>query len=750
MTELSFTVDSALLRELGEKLVETVHLALAELIKNAYDADATSVTLRFKTNQEGEEEIHIIDDGIGMNFDEVEAYWMNIATSNKADNTISRKFGRYKTGAKGIGRFCCRRLGTTLTLLTVGTSCKNGTTEIQKTRVEFLWDKFEPGKDVTDIKCPGEQAVVEDTPTGTTLIIGNLTDEGLGLKGYNWLKRELAMLAANRGTESKGFEADPGFNIILDIPDLEGVLIDIRDGLIESGWATLTARINTKHQAIYELDAMGIGKVKRISSKLFPTLKDITLKLGILVYNIDQMRDRSILSKGTLKKILPDWGGVQVRYQGFRVSPYGDDDWLDIDRDRGLRRRIPEANELHVFAKSLKNIDADRVLLNMLSMRSYVGSVDIGRDSEGFEMKANREGFVASDAVKELKEFVRFGIDWSTIYRDYYLRKKAIEEAANAQQQFEEISGETIDSEEQIVESGFNYLEKEIDSILSYLPEKKRKEVKKSFDSTGQAIIKHDNKTREELLHLRLIASTSTLILVFAHEVKSLLGQLENTRNNLSIIEEILQENDRSLIKENREILTDLKARFKELLELTSLVGTVEKGAKVLQLSLSERIARAVDIFKLITNRYDIKINYGEVPRNIVVKSLLESELYAVLLNILSNSIKSVIAAGGGTRKIEITAERIDGKTKLTVKDNGLELSPNHFEAVFVPFQADPGGELYHNLDTMLNKEDKHIVGTGSGLGLSIVRDILTARKNSIYFIEPEGNWKNQLEIELT
>ena len=43
--KLSFVVDSALLSELGERLVETDHLALAELIKNAYDADATEVTV---------------------------------------------------------------------------------------------------------------------------------------------------------------------------------------------------------------------------------------------------------------------------------------------------------------------------------------------------------------------------------------------------------------------------------------------------------------------------------------------------------------------------------------------------------------------------------------------------------------------------------------------------------------------------------------------------------------------------------
>jgi hypothetical protein len=51
--KLRFSVDSALLSELGEKLVESVHLALLELVKNAYDADATHVTVRMVSTPTG-------------------------------------------------------------------------------------------------------------------------------------------------------------------------------------------------------------------------------------------------------------------------------------------------------------------------------------------------------------------------------------------------------------------------------------------------------------------------------------------------------------------------------------------------------------------------------------------------------------------------------------------------------------------------------------------------------------------------
>ena len=100
MDYLNFSVDSALLRELGEKLVESVHIALAELVKNAYDADATEVKVEFVKNESGEDEIHITDDGIGMNFNDVQNYWMRIATSVKGKNRVSLIYGRRRTGEK--------------------------------------------------------------------------------------------------------------------------------------------------------------------------------------------------------------------------------------------------------------------------------------------------------------------------------------------------------------------------------------------------------------------------------------------------------------------------------------------------------------------------------------------------------------------------------------------------------------------------------------------------------------------------
>jgi signal transduction histidine kinase len=367
--------------------------------------------------------------------------------------------------------------------------------------------------------------------------------------------------------------------------------------------------------------------------------------------------------------------------------------------------------------------------------------------AEGFEIKVNREGFLESPAVEELRSFVRFAIEWSTIYRDYYIRAKAEEEAEAAREYLEEVMEQDIEEGKE-VESAVNYIQVEVDNIASLLPKEKGETFKKSVKTAIQFILKHEESNKEELAHLRLIAATSTLLLIFSHEVKSLLGMLETSKNTIQLMEEKLPNQEQEKLKKIREGLSDLKVRFRELLDMTSLVGIDSKREKPKQLVLKERISRAVNMFQLIKNSYDIIIEYDNIPNNIVIKSILEAELYAILLNIFSNSIKSVIAAGG-TKKIEISAARSRGKTVITFRDTGIKLDPARYEEVFYPFLADPDGMLYSSLDKMLNPEDKYIVGTGSGLGLSIVKEIVQARNGQILFKSPQKKWNNELEITL-
>ena len=110
MENLNFTVDSALLSELGEKLVETVYIALVELVKNSYDADASWVKISFLKFGDGFEAnanstIIIEDDGVGMTEETLRDHWLSPATPvkrlGKITNDTTPK-GRKIQGEKGL------------------------------------------------------------------------------------------------------------------------------------------------------------------------------------------------------------------------------------------------------------------------------------------------------------------------------------------------------------------------------------------------------------------------------------------------------------------------------------------------------------------------------------------------------------------------------------------------------------------------------------------------------------------------
>ncbi len=741
MTTLKFTVDSALLGELGERLVEKVHYALVELVKNSYDADARHVTVKFIENDSGINEIHIIDDGVGMNFADVQAYWMHIATTNKLSSDVSQKYGRPKTGSKGIGRFCCRRLGKKLTLITTG---KSGN-KYEKTDVTFRWVDFKPGTKVTDIECKGNQQTFKTGETGTTLIISELADEW-STRGYNYLKRQLAVLAANRGARRSGFNEDPGFNILLEAPGFEGEIRDLRADLIKAGWGTLRASISKSHKAVYELDALRIGKRTIVAEKRFTHLSDIKLEIGIMILEKDRMRDTSLVSMGTLNEILPEWGGVQIRSKGFRVYPYGDDDWLNIDEDRSYRRGTP-SNELQAFAATLRGVNPQRALLNLASMKNYIGNVEIGSEAKGFVMKANREGFLHSKEFDELVEFVRFGINWATIYYDFYLRENFREEADQSRIAFQESMGAIIESPK-IVEAAVSYIDKEFKNLVSSLPAKQRQPVSKAFYNATEAIITHEQSNKEELRHLRLVASTSTLLLVFSHEIRALLGLLDDISSQIILLKKKLPEDQANKSEAISNRLKDVKDKFKDLLKMTSLFSIASQKEEPKILALRERADKTVSMFDLIRKRYSIDINSDGIQNSVMVGPIYEAELYSILLNLLSNSIKSVIAHGG-VRKIYLAAIKDGKKVSLRVMDTGIGLDPNKDNRIFLPFKADQNGKLYSALEKRLNPEDKYVVGTGSGLGLSIVKEILSARNGDIKIMPPDKEWHAIMEITL-
>lgn len=201
-------------------------------------------------------------------------------------------------------------------------------------------------------------------------------------------------------------------------------------------------------------------------------------------------------------------------------------------------------------------------------------------------------------------------------------------------------------------------------------------------------------------------------------------------------------------MSELAEDIENAKQRFRDLVELTALVGAVGKQVDAVDLNLEQHVSRAVKCFDLISKDYDLDIDTSKVPKGLVVGPLVPGELYAVLLNVLSNAIKSVIASGK-KKRIRFVAHTHGKQVALEIMDTGLGLSAEQYDAVFATFVSDPEGRLYEKLERNLNPQDQLIFGQGSGLGLSIVRDILESRGGSAAFIAPEGDWSATLRLIL-
>src|SRR6266480_5830724 len=108
-----------ILRTLGEELISSETVAILELVKNAYDADARLVLVQFvESLDKGQGRIDLIDDGHGMDLSTVQSAWMEPATDIKKKARYSKFLKRRLLGEKGVGRFASARLAQELELVT--------------------------------------------------------------------------------------------------------------------------------------------------------------------------------------------------------------------------------------------------------------------------------------------------------------------------------------------------------------------------------------------------------------------------------------------------------------------------------------------------------------------------------------------------------------------------------------------------------------------------------------------------------
>ena len=354
----NFKTRARLLCQLGEQLIKNESIALLELVKNAYDADASVCTVKIeKPDNKEYGSIVIEDNGNGMNFEILEHSWLEVGTDNKAEKKQNGyrtpKFNRITLGEKGIGRFGVHRLGRRIELI----SKMDGEKECV---LRIDWDKVNDSKYIEDVPIILEdrEPKVFKNSTGTKIVITKLRN--------NWVRGTMRDVARSINTLNSPFESKESFFVDFKVDNdwLNGLLTydDIKDYKLYSFYAKIEGnnvvdfsydfvpyqqmdKVLPRHIGYDEFKKNFIRVVRKKSQKKndFEDVDISKYKIGpIIIKGIIFDLDTQILNIGVTsgKKDLKDYlsanGGIKVFRDNMRVWDYGEpeNDWLDLDAKR--------------------------------------------------------------------------------------------------------------------------------------------------------------------------------------------------------------------------------------------------------------------------------------------------------------------------------------------------------------------------------------------------------------------------------
>lgn len=389
-----FRISSALKTIIGKELITNDFIAVFELVKNSFDANATRVDITFEALDSKNARIIIQDNGHGMDKADLFSKWLFVAYSSKkegaGDYRDKIKSTRIYAGAKGIGRFSCDRLGSKLTLYT---RTKSSGTPFNVLRVN--WNDFEVDskKEFVDVpvKYQTAKSVSYNLRKGTILEI-------TGLRSNDWTRDKL--LGLKRSLErlvNPNQENDVAdFAIYLHAPEEKMADKETSD---EEPWSKVNGRVRN-----FLFENLRL-KTTQIEVKIASDGKEISTELidrGALIYKIRERNphEKSLKNISIYLFVLNQsakllfskrmglrpvaYGSVFLYKNGFRIHPFGDE-----HEDRlGILRRKQQGQS------------------RFLGTRDITGRIEINGDNPELRETSSRDGgLVGNQAFVDLREF---------------------------------------------------------------------------------------------------------------------------------------------------------------------------------------------------------------------------------------------------------------------------------------------------------------------------------------------------------
>lgn len=759
-TMATFTVDTKLFRELGELLVGRESTALVELIKNAYDADATMVRVHANSLDDPRRaSILVTDNGIGMTAEAFRTGFLRIASRSKVINDVrSPYFRRRYTGEKGVGRLAAHKLAKLLSIKSLAWDHPRKRDDLEgfpaASGIEAFinWDAVEAAETLDQIE--GRNAVgIEDLtklgprPTaGTTLTLSNLR--------RRWTDGDKA--AFFEEVETLVPPPDLAEEIPASVIAFEHVLQApyIRDqgrpgsfnldfsGDLRVPDADSSARRASAHWLI-EIDCSRAKKLLRLSvvptvlgKKHFERAESFTLERRLDGTSIIDFQAR------IFQRSNRSWPrhsrGVRIYHEGFRVLPYGDpsNDWLGLERDYRSRsaQELGRLQQLQDWGLPRGSAGEGMVLQGS---NAFFGAVFLTREGAAdLQMLVNREGFLPNPKLDFIGEMVRLGLD-------LHVRLQYAATTEMRQARSEKRSGQSaaVGGDPNRPPSALAVKElqqravERLSEARSQLATGSIVEAKVQLDSLEDNLRSVSELTDEmasEATMYRVVASLGLEQAAFVHEVN---GLALTAQSVIRALEGIAAEATAAQTRRLRPILLELRELRERLrrnaVYLTDIAG-IEGRRRRSRSSIRVAAEKTIGFFKKSAEARHIIID-NQLAEDLVSPPMFPAELVAIFSNLLSNAVKFA----GTDGRILIEGGRDQSKAVwINIQNTGIRVDQRSAERWFAPFQS-----MTEMVDARL--------GQGMGLGLTITRSLISEYGGTIQFVQPSRGFSTAVKVEL-
>lgn len=761
-----FRVDTKLFRELGELLVAKESTALVELIKNAYDADATLVTVSgYHLDRPQKGRIVVSDDGIGMTADEFERGFLTIAGRTKnIGKRRSKLYGRRYTGEKGVGRLAAHKLGTTLSIQ----SCqlispqptlrrKGDNPQLSFLTAQIDWDTIEALETLDQIHDSGavqlsthivSPADHPNPSSGTTLTIAPLRSRWSTRMRNSFLREAVTIVPhpVSHQPLPEGltkhpllFQAiplrdststDPSFEIVFagDLPTQESLLPTV------AAAASWIAEIDYNRST--GLLRLAVAPTSRML-KDYPNAEGFHFERRLGKRKGPSFKGRILQRSGTR------WDrharGVRIFMEGFRVEPYGSptDDWLGLESDYSSRaaRLQPNLSRLGTFElpEGLRNEE-----LQMQSNAAYLGAIFLYRSSSAdLQMLVNREGFLSSPAFDFMSHWTRVTIDLivrlGARYRTEGKKQRSLDLPRQRDFAARADVNETpttlrVRESAGKMKAGFADLEEAVRKHDFSAAVRTARKIQPSLEEVyGLA-----DQFGSEAVQWRVLAALGTELAAFVHEINALGTQATNLARDLDEAADLpTARQARAAIRRARRRAIELADRIRRnatyLVDSTSFEGRRRRS----RLPLRNQFERVSEFFQTRVEKKGISIS-NRIEENVRTPPMFPSELSGILMNLLSNAVKFTNEGG----RIAVRSRVTPRKLTVTMENTGTEVDLDNAAALFIAFQS-------------TTEQPDATLGQGMGMGLTITRAFVREYGGDIAFVKPRAGFATAIQFSI-